>query len=90
MQETSLIARENLLNNKEKTKIEYDKNRNEIKIDVGDKVLIKNHVLRKGKLSPKWLGPYEILSLEENENVLIKRGRKEIRLHKNELKLFQS
>jgi hypothetical protein len=87
MQKSSLISRENLINNKEKAKIGYDKNRNEIKIDVGDKVFIKNHV-RKGKLSPKWLGPYEILSLEENENVLIKRGRREVRLHKNELKKY--
>jgi hypothetical protein len=52
MQESSLIARENFINNKKKAKTGYDKNQNEIKIDVGDKVLIKNHV-RKGKLSHK-------------------------------------
>jgi len=89
LQEASLIARENLIDNKEKSKTVYDRKQNEINISVGDKVFIKNHV-RKGKLSPKWLGPYEVISLQDNENVLIKRGRKEVRLHKNELKMYHS
>jgi hypothetical protein len=89
LQEASLIARENLIDNKEKSKTVYDRKQNEINISVGDKVFIKNHI-RKGKLSPKWLGPYEVISLQDNENVLIKRGRKEVRLHKNELKMYHS
>jgi hypothetical protein len=70
--QASLIARENLINSKEKSKTVYDKKQNEISINVGDKVFIKNHV-RKGKFSPKWLGPYEITSLQDNENVVIKK-----------------
>lgn len=52
-------------------------------------MFIKNHT-RKGKFSLKWLGPYEVVSLQENENVLIKRGRREVRFHKNELKMYHS
>uniref|UniRef100_A0A2S2NY96 RNA-directed DNA polymerase n=1 Tax=Schizaphis graminum TaxID=13262 RepID=A0A2S2NY96_SCHGA len=86
LQDAFLIARENLIDSKEKSKTVYDKKQNEISINVGDKVFIKNHV-RKGKFSPKWLGPYEIISLQDNENVVIKKGRKEVKLHKNELKM---
>jgi len=84
-----LTARKNLIDNKEKSKTVYERKQNEIDINIGDKVSIKNHV-RKGKFSPKWLGPYEVISLQDNENVLIKKGRKEIKLHRNELKMCQS
>jgi len=62
-----LIARKNLVDSKEKSKTVYDKKKNEIDINVGDEVFIKNHV-QKGKFSPKWLGPHEVKSIDDNEN----------------------
>ena len=84
-----MIARKNLIVGKETSKTVYDKKQNEMYINVGDKVLAKNHA-RKCKLSPIWLGSYNVISLQDNENVLIKKGRKEVRLHKNELKMCHS
>lgn len=89
LQESSLLARENLITNKTKSKTSYDKKQHEIIINVGDKVLLKNHN-QKGKLSSKWKGPYSVTDVQDNENVTILRGRKEIRVHKNELNIFHS
>lgn len=74
LQEVSQIAKKNLIDNNEKSKTVYDKKQYEININVGEKVFIENHA-RKGKFSPKWLGPYNVVSLQDHENVLIKRGR---------------
>jgi hypothetical protein len=41
LQEASLIARKNLIDNKEKSKTVYDRKQNEIDINIGDKVFIK-------------------------------------------------
>jgi len=56
-QEAHELARQSILKNKQKSKIIYDQNEQEIKINIGDKALTKDHS-RKGKLSPKWKGPY--------------------------------
>lgn len=84
-----MIARKNLLKNKEKSKVSYDKKQHDIVINVGDKVLLKEHN-QKGKLGAKWNGPYTVISLHDNENVSIQRGRKEVKIHKNEVKIFNS
>lgn len=89
LQESSLLARENLITNKTKSKTLYDKNQHEIVINVGDRVLLKNHN-QNGKLNSKWKGPYVVTEIHNNENVTILRGRKEIKVHKNELKIFHS
>jgi len=39
------------------------------------------------ELGKKWLGPYNVTSQHENENVSIQRGKNEVRLHKNEIKI---
>ena len=49
-------------------------------------VLLKNHT-GTGKLRPKWIGPFPITCVHDNENVSIKRGKKETRIHINELKI---
>lgn len=85
LQESHKLARENILVSKEKSKEIYDQNRHEINFNVGDRVWIKNHQ-PKGKLSPKWLGPYLVTQLEDNENVIIQKERKEVKIHINELK----
>lgn len=87
LQESHKIAQETIISAKEKSKERYDNNNCQLEVHVGDKVWIKNHN-QKGKLGQKWLGPFPVISLHENENVSIQRGRKEVRLHKNELKTF--
>jgi hypothetical protein len=86
LQESSSLARENLIINKEKSKETYDKNQYDININVGDKVLLKDHN-QKGKLNPKWKGPYTVTDIHDNENISILRGRKEVRIHKNKFSL---
>ncbi|KAL4135986.1 hypothetical protein QTP88_007560 [Uroleucon formosanum] len=55
-------------------------------VQVGNNVWIKNHQ-QKGKLGTKWLGPFKVTCLHENENISIQRGRKEVKIHKNEIKI---
>lgn len=89
LQESFVIARNRLLDKKHKAKMQYDKKQVELNVNVGDKVLLKSHT-QTGKLNPKWLGPYEITCLYDNENVSIRRGKKEVYVYKNELKIFNS
>jgi len=41
---------------------------------------------QKNKLAQKWLGPYVIAEINNNENVTIMRGKKLIKVHRNLLK----
>ncbi|CAI6368288.1 unnamed protein product [Macrosiphum euphorbiae] len=81
------IARDRLLEHKQKTKETYDQNQNQIIIHVGDRVLLKDNA-RKGKLSPKWLGPYEVIELKANENVTLQKDRRRVTVHKNLIRPF--
>lgn len=65
-----MLVREILIDIKEKSKTAYNRNQNEIVINVGDNIFIKNHY-QNGKLGPKWLDPYKALILQDNENVKI-------------------
>lgn len=87
LQASHEIARNKLIQQKHKTKDGYDKNQNSIVINIGDKVLLQDKA-RKGKLSVKWLGPYEVKDLNENENITIQKERKLVKIHKNLVKLF--
>jgi len=86
LQESYKTARNNKLNNKEKTKKKYDQEQQQISVEIGDLIWVKNHQ-QKGKLGPKWVGPYSVIKLHNNDNITIQRGRKEVKLHKNEIKL---
>ncbi|VVC31266.1 Envelope fusion protein-like, partial [Cinara cedri] len=86
LQETYKTARDNIINSKEKSKGKYDQGQQQIHIEVDDQVWVKNHQ-QKRKLGPKWVGLYSVIQLHGNENITIQRGRKEIKLHKNEVKL---
>jgi hypothetical protein len=84
---TNKIAWENLIKKKQINKEYHDKNLHEIKINVGNKVLIKEHNKR-NTLSRNWTGPYEVLEIHDNENITVNKGRKGYRIHINNVKLF--
>jgi len=87
LREAHQIARERLMKNKIKTKASYDQTSNPIAIHVNNRALIQDKT-RKGKLSPKWLGPYVVLEINDNENVTIEKGKRKTKVHKNLVKLF--
>ena len=77
LQSSQEVAREKLLSSKERSKEYYDKNSETPDVQVGQKVLIFDETVRRGrarKLSPQYIGPYEVLAVEA-VNVVIKKGR---------------
>jgi hypothetical protein len=83
-------ACQNLLASKDKSKEYYDQTTGETKLKIGDKVLLHDETVRRGrssKLSTKWIGPYVLTALEK-ANATITRGRKSIKVHLNRLKAF--
>lgn len=87
LQAAHAIAHDRLQQQKHETKTTYDKTVNEISVHVGDQVLLQDKG-RKGKLSSKWIGPFQVLELNSNENITIQKGRKSVKVHKNLVKLF--
>lgn len=81
------IARQNLLKKKVTAKLYYDKKCVIPIFKVGDKVLRINK-MRSSKLSSKYEGPYVVTKIDSPTNVTIKKGHKELRVHKNLLKIF--
>jgi hypothetical protein len=84
------VARENLINSKMKSKEQYDKHSISPSVRVGDKVLLYDETVRRGrsrKLSSQWLGPYEVISMDK-VNAVIKKGRNSQKVHLNRLKTF--
>ncbi|KAM0730356.1 Retrovirus-related Pol polyprotein from transposon 412 [Formica fusca] len=88
---TNQLAKEHVKEEKIKAKQQYDKNTRKIKFKVGDKVLVYDETLRRGrskKLESLWIGPYTIIEKNSDVNYTIKKGRKAIRMHTNKLKQF--
>lgn len=85
------LARKSLLRAKEYNKKHSDKRSNEVFFAVGDKVLLHDETVRRGrskKLSSQWIGPFLVQHVE-GVNVTIKRkGNKSTKVHANRLKLF--
>jgi len=84
------VAKKNLIASKVRSKDYYDKGTEEMKIEVGDKVLLHDETVRRGrsrKLSSQWIGPYEVVEVNK-VNATIKKGRKLIKVHVNRLKPF--
>lgn len=86
---TQKIARENIIQSKETSKRYYDHKLNPHKYKVNDLVYILNKQnipnLNK-KLSPNYIGPFEIVKVFQNNTVQVKKGRKFITYHTNLLK----
>lgn len=90
---TNQIAKERLKEEKRKSKEYHDKKSKEIKFKVGDKVLLYDETLRRGrskKLDALWIGPYIILEKNSEVNYTIKMGRRKLRTHVNRLKAYIS
>lgn len=90
MQTAHLVARENLMSAKEQSKEQYDKNARVPIFLIGDKVLLYDETVRRGrsrKLCSQWLGPYEVVSIDK-VNATIKKGRNRQKVHVNRLKPF--
>lgn len=89
LQRSHEIARENLIDMKEKAKVRYDRTSTSCKYQVGDSVFLKNEATKKGlskKLSPDFTGPHEIIEVHETPNVTLKVGNKFVKVHTNRLK----
>jgi hypothetical protein len=74
LQSSYEIARSNLQAKKEKSKEYYDRIVNVHLFVVGDKVLLHDETLRRGrssKLSKSWIGPCEVIALDD-VNVILK------------------
>jgi len=71
-----------------KSKKHYDKTAGPTKPQAGDKVVLFNETVRRGrsrKLSAQWVGPYTITDIDR-VNATIARGRKSTKVHINRLK----
>ena len=83
-------ARSNLQVKKEKSKEYYDRTVN-VPLFVIDKVLLHDETVRRGrssKLSKSWIGPYEVIALDD-VNVTLKLPRnRTLKVHVNRLKTF--
>lgn len=90
MQAAHAIARDRLIESKTRSKVDYDRKIVQIAVKVGDRVLLFDESVRRGrskKLSAQWIGPYTVLAVD-GVNATIKRGRNSIKVHVNRLKPF--
>ena len=90
LQTAHRVAKDNLISSKHRSKDYYDKGTDSPNIAVGDKVLLHDETVRRGrskKLSSQWIGPYEVVNINK-VNAIIKRGRNLIKVHVNRLKPF--
>jgi hypothetical protein len=91
LQSSYQLAKSNLITKKERSKEQHDKTVNIPLFSVGDRVLLHDEKIRRGrslKLSPPWIGPYDIIEIDD-VNVTLKLPRnKTLKVHANRLKPF--
>jgi hypothetical protein len=90
LQSAHEIARQKLIAGKEKSKEYYDKSSEPFEIKVGQQVLLYDETVRRGrskKLSPQYIGPYEVL-IVDGVNVTIKKGGNTQKVHVNRVRPF--
>ena len=83
-------AHKNLIVSKGKSKNHYNEMARRLKLQVGDKVLLFDETVCRGrshKLNAQWIGPYTITEIDK-VNVTIVKGRKLTKVHINHLKPF--
>lgn len=67
---------------KKKSKENYNKNKNVIYMHVKDLVLLKDNA-QKTKLNLLWLGPFKVIEVINDENIIIQRGRQSVTVYTN-------
>ena len=90
MQSAHEVARQTLISSKEKSKEYYDKGSEPFEFQIGQRVLLFDETVRRGrskKLSPQYVGPYEVLAVE-GVNVTIRKGRTTQKVHVNRITPF--
>jgi len=90
LQSSHEVARQRLICRKEKSKEYYDKDSETLEVRVGQKVLLFDETVRRGrskKLSPQYVGPYKVLAVD-GVNVTIKKGRTAQKVHVNRIRPF--
>jgi hypothetical protein len=91
LQSSYEIARQKLDLAKAVNKRHYDQNLHVPKFKIGEKVLVKDESVRRGrskKLEAPYVGPYEIIGIEGSNLLLRTRRSKTLRIHANRAKLF--
>ena len=81
LQSAHAVARESLLHSKVRSKVDFDKKAVPITLQVGDKVLLFDESVRRGrsrKLIAQWVGPYVVLRVD-GVNATIKRDAARLR-----------
>lgn len=77
---------------KESSKLLYDQKAREKPIRIGDKVILHQPFIRRGrskKLSKPWIGPYTVIKVDNDVNATIKKGKYTQKVHINRIKLFR-
>jgi len=84
------IAREKLIEAKEKQKIYYDRNAKRVEFKIGDKILLRAMANTPGKFNMRWDGPYTISEKKGNVNYKIyaDNGKKMMIVHADRMKIF--
>jgi len=85
------IAKDRLIEAKEKQKFYYDRNTKRIEYKVGDKVLMKQLAITPGKFNNRWDGPYTVKEKKGNVSyrIISEDGKKLVVAHADRLKKFQ-
>jgi len=87
----AIMARANLNLQKERSKEYHDRSVNTPLFAIGDKVLLHDERVGRGRsaeLSPPWIGPYEIIDVDDvNISLKLPRNRT-LEVHANRLKPF--
>jgi hypothetical protein len=91
LQSSYQVARSNLAQHKERSKEYHDRNINIPLFTIGDKVLLHDEKVRRGrstKLSSPWISPYSIVDIDDvNKTLKLPRNRT-LKVHGNRLKPF--
>jgi hypothetical protein len=91
LQSSYQTARNNLESQKERSKEYHDRSINMLLFTLGGSVLLHDEKVRRGrlaKLSPPWIGPYEIIDIDDVNVTLRLPRNKTLKVHANRLKQF--
>ena len=89
LRKTRELAKNLLIESKQRNKIYYDKKTKSKDYKIGDKVYLKVEQFQKSKkLSSRYEGPFEVLKLIPPSNITIKQNRKEITVHVDNVKPY--